>query len=252
MMIKELFLKADVLKEKIAKSRPLNEKELKEIENYFKIGLTYSSNALEGNSLTISETKILLEDGLTVGGKPIRDYYEAIGHSNAYDFMLNIAKEQPLVITEELIKKLHNLFYQGIDTENAGKYRSVKVFISGTEFVPPSPEKVAILMSNFVKYANEQKNKVHPIEWVALLHNGLVSIHPFVDGNGRTARLLANVALVNYGYGVVSIPPVLRKEYIDALVVSQRKSSPDNEPFIKLLAECVIETEKDYCRLLGI
>lgn len=248
----ELFEKADKFKEAISKSRPLTVKELRELENYFKIGLTYSSNALEGNSLTITETKLLLEDGLTIGGKPIRDYYEATGHSKAYDYMLNVAKENPININEDIIKRLHYLFYNLVDTENAGRYRDMQVFISGTEYVPPSPEKVPALMSEFINKANILKDKLHPIEFACFLHKGLVNIHPFEDGNGRTARLLSNIILINKGYGVVTIPPILRGEYIKCLCISQRSNNPDSEPFIKFIAECVIETQKDYCRLLNI
>ena len=248
----ELFDKADKYKETISKSRPLSEREIKEIENYFKIGVTYSSNALEGNSLTITETKILIEDGITVGGKPVKDYYEASGHSNAYDYMIKIAKEKPIVINEEIILKLHNLFYNKVDSENAGKYRIEQVFISGTEYLPPAAEEVPQLMKEFIENINLKKDILHPIEFAALLHKGLVDIHPFVDGNGRTARLLMNLVLVAYGYGVALIPPVLRREYIDSLIISQREKNSDVEPFIKLIAECVIETEKDYCMILKI
>lgn len=248
----ELFKKADRYREAIINSRPLNDRELKELDNYFKINLTYSSNAIEGNTLTITETKILLEDGITVGGKPIKDYYEASGHSEAYDYMLKMARNENFEITEEIIKKLHYFFYNKLDSEQAGKYREEKVFISGTEYIPPAPEKIDNLMKKFLNDMNIQKDKLHPIEYAALLHKGLVDIHPFLDGNGRTARLLMNLVLVAKGYGVVSIPPVLRKDYIDSLVFSQRKENPESETFIKLIAECVIETERDYCRMLEI
>lgn len=248
----ELFQKADKYKKIIMDSRPLTEREIKELENYFKIGLTYSSDAIEGNSLTLSETKILIEDGLTVGGKPLKDYLEAAGHAKAYDFMLEAAKAKGLEITEELIKKLHFLFYNGLDSENAGKYRREQVFISGTDYLPPTPEKVPMEMSNFITELNNRKKTLHLIEYAALLHKGIVDVHPFIDGNGRTARLAMNLVLVNGGYGVVSIPPVIRNEYINSLVKSRIGKKPNSDEFIKLIAECVIETQRDYCRLLRI
>ena len=107
----KLFEKADRYRERIDSVRPLTERETKNLEEYFKIGLTYSSNAIEGNTLTLSETKVLLEDGLTVGGKPIRDYYEATGHGKAYDYMLSSAKDQNVLISEEQILNLHKLIY---------------------------------------------------------------------------------------------------------------------------------------------
>lgn len=248
----ELFIKADKLKDKISNFRPLKERELKDLNQYFKIGLTYSSNALEGNTLTISETKILLEDGITVGGKAIKDYYEASGHSDAYDYMIEITKNKNIEISEKIIKRLHYLFYNKLDNKEAGNYRDQRVFISGTNYIPPNPEKLKNLMETFIETINKKKKILHPIEYATLVHKGLVDIHPFLDGNGRTARLLMNLILVSEGYGVVSIPPILRKEYIDSLVFSQRSKNPESDTFIKLIAECVIETEKDYCRILDI
>ena len=248
----ELFNKADQYKKIIQAARPLKPEEIKKLDAYFKIGLTYSSNALEGNTLTISETKVLLEDGLTAGGKPLKDSLEAIGHAKAYDFMLQMVREKPFEITEHIILELHRLFYEGIDKQNTGKYRDISVYITGTDYLPPEPEQVPQLMKEYVHKVNQLSGKVHPIELAALAHKWLVDIHPYVDGNGRTARLLMNLLLMHDGYGIVSIPPVLRVEYIDALRVSQRANQPDAEPFIKLIAECTIETQKDYCRLLRI
>jgi len=248
--LQELLQKADSYKEKISTARPLEKEELKSLDNYFRIGFTYSSNALEGNTLTISETKILLEDGITVGGKPLKDCYEAVGHGDAYDFMLNLARQHNMDITEDGIKKLHQLFYQKVDAEKAGRYRIIQVYISGTDYIPPSPGDVPRLMKHMVDQIRSSRATLHPIELAAMAHKRLVDIHPFVDGNGRTARLLMNLILVNAGYGVVSIPPVWRNEYINALSASRRLN--DMEPFSKLIAECVIETERDYCRLLKL
>lgn len=248
--LQELLQKADSYKEKISAARPLEKEELKSLDNYFRIGFTYSSNALEGNTLTISETKILLEDGITVGGKPLKDCYEAVGHGDAYDFMLDLARQQDMTITEYTIKRLHQLFYQKVDADKAGRYRSIQVFISGTDYIPPSAEDVPQLMRHMVDQIRSSRTTLHPIELAAMAHKRLADIHPFVDGNGRTARLLMNLILVNAGYGVVSIPPIWRNDYINALSASRRLS--DMEPFSKLIAECVIETERDYCRLLKL
>lgn len=248
--LQELLRKADFYKQKISSARPLAKEELKSLDNYFRIGFTYSSNALEGNTLSISETKILLEDGITVGGRPLKDCYEAVGHGSAYDFMLEQARQQHMEITEDTIRKLHRLFYQKVDAEQAGQYRSIQVYISGTEYVPPAPDEVPHLMAHLVDQLSSSRNTLHPIELAAMAHKRLVDIHPFIDGNGRTARLLMNLILVNTGYGVVSIPPIWRNDYINALSASRRLN--DMEPFSKLIAECAIETERDYCRLLRI
>lgn len=248
----ELFQKADYYKSLIDMNRPFDSEQLKELDNYFRVGFTYSSNSLEGNTLTITETKILLEDGITVGGKPIKDYYEASGHAQAYDYMLSVARTEQLNITEDIIKKLHSLFYHKLDQDEAGQYRKIQVYISGTEYLPPKAEEVPNLMEHFINQMQSSKQYIHPIEFAAICHKRLVDIHPFKDGNGRTARLLMNLILVNAGYGITSIPPVLRNEYINALILSQKEINSNIEPFIEFIAECVIETERDYCRLLRI
>lgn len=248
----ELFQKADYYKSLIDMNRPFASEQLKELDNYFRVGFTYSSNSIEGNTLTITETKILLEDGITVGGKPIKDYYEAAGHAQAYDYMLSVARTEQLDITEDIIKKLHHLFYHKLDQEEAGQYRKVQVYISGTDYLPPKAEEVPHLMEHFINEIQSSKRFMHPIEFAAICHKRLVDIHPFKDGNGRTARLLMNLILVNEGYGITSIPPVLRNEYINALILSQRENNPNIDIFIEFIAECVIETERDYCRLLRL
>lgn len=249
---KALFDKIDHYQKMIGERRPLTADEVKELDAYFRIGVTYSSNALEGNSLTLSETKVLLEDGITVGGKPIRDCYEATGHAKAYDYMLALARSNDFQLSEDVILRLHHLFYSGIDEEMAGRYRKGQVFITGTEYIPPAAEDVPALMRAFVVDLNEKRGRLHPVELAAYAHRRLVDIHPFQDGNGRTARLLMNLILINAGYCVVSIPPVLRHDYITALQQAQREKAPSDAAFIKLIAECEIEAQKDYCRMFHI
>ena len=249
-LLQELLQKADSYKKKISSARPLAKEELKSLDDYFRIGFTYSSNALEGNSLTISETKILLEDGITVGGRPLKDCFEAVGHGAAYDFMLTLARQQNLTITEDVIQNLHRLFYQKVNADQAGSYRTIQVYISGTQYLPPAPDDVPRLMKHLTDQIHFSQTTLHPVELAAMAHKRFVDIHPFIDGNGRTARLLMNLILVHNGYGIVSIPPVLRNDYINALSASRKLN--DMEPFSKLIAECVIETERDYCRLLRL
>ena len=124
--------RTDEMKTRIDGFRPLSHHMLRQIKEYLRIGFTYASNALEGNSLTETETKIVIEDGITIGGEPLRDHYEAIGHSEAYDLLLNTAKQKE--ITENQIKELHRVFFYRIDAKQAGKYRRQKVLISGTDF----------------------------------------------------------------------------------------------------------------------
>lgn len=253
MTFADLLNRIDQYAEIIKNHRPLlSANEVKELDAYFKIGVTYSSNALEGNSLTLSETKVLLEDGLTVGGKPIRDCYEATGHAKAYDYMLTLARSDDFQLTEDVILRLHQLFYHAVDEAGAGKYRTEQVFLTGTEYLPPTAAEVPKQMQAFVAELNLKRNLMHPVHLAAYAHRRLVDIHPFLDGNGRTARLLMNLILINAGYCVVSIPPVLRHDYITALQKAQRATSPDEIPFLQLIAECELEAQKDYCRMFRI
>lgn len=241
----QLLQKIDELQKMINNKRPLNEIEQKELKDYFAIGLTYSSNALEGNSLTISETKVVLEDGLTVGGKPLKDILEAVGHKKAYDFMYSLTKEN--TISEEHIKQLHKLFYQGIDETIAGVYRKQRVFISGSEYNVAPYDQIDMLMPAMINKFNEARASEHPVVFAAKLHQEFVYIHPFVDGNGRVARLLLNLALLQDGYPVVVIPPICRSEYITAL----EKGHENENVFIQFIMERVVESQRDYIRLIG-
>jgi Fic family protein len=252
MDIQALLSRIDKTKALIDAHRPLATEEIKELDAYFRIGTTYSSNALEGNTLTLTETKVLLEDGLTTGDKPLRDCYEAVGHAKAYDFMLEVARSERLDFTGDMILGLHRLFYQGIEPEKAGVYRDHQVFITGTEYVPPTSAKVPELMTDFLEKLNRECGRAHPVRLAAFAHRKLVDIHPFADGNGRTARLLMNLILVNKGYQIIIIPPIRRMDYINALVAAQREHAPSDEAFIRLIAECEIEAQKDYCRMFSI
>jgi Uncharacterized conserved protein len=252
MELQSLLKRTDEYKALIDSRRPLAPQEIKELDAYFRIGTTYSSNALEGNTLTLSETKVLLEDGITVGGKSMRECNEAIGHGRAYDFMLEIARSESFTFSEDMILHLHKLFYEGIDAAQAGVYRSHQVFISGTEYIPPTAEDVPALMKELVSELNNKIEKLHPVELAALAHRRLVDVHPYTDGNGRTARLLMNLVLVNQGYQLALIPPVLRLDYINALKAAQRDKTPSDAAFVKLIAECVIEAQRDYCRMFRI
>jgi len=244
-MTTPVLKKIDALRAKINTHRPLDTHMLKQVREYFRIGMAYSSNALEGNSLTETETKIVIEDGITIGGKPIRDHLEALGHSEAYDLLFRLAKHQSF--TEANVKELHRLFYYRIDAKQAGKYRKQRVIITGTDFIPPAPERIPDLMGSFIAGIPEAKMKHHPVEFAAIIHKELVAIHPFIDGNGRAARLLMNLALLQAGYPLAIIPPVLRREYLDTL---NKTHKGDDGPFISFIAGVCHESAKEYLRLL--
>ena len=242
--MEDLLLKIDQLRDKINALRPIKGDGLEKLKDYYNVGLTYSSNALEGNSLTEAETKIIIEDGLTVAGKPLREHFEAIGHSQAFNKMFLLAQQKSF--SQSDIQELHKLFYHCIDLDRAGVYRDPQVFISGSAYALPAPEKVATLMQQFITDYGTLNQGLHVIEYAALVHKVFVFIHPFIDGNGRVARLLMNLALLQHGYFIAIIPPVMRRDYIAAL----EKAHEDDGQFKNFIASMVYETQKDIVRLL--
>ncbi len=235
----------DELKRKLDALRPFPEDTLKSLREYYRVGLTYTSNALEGNSLTESETKVVIEDGLTVNGKPLHDVYEAIGHAEAYDHLQTLATVKQLETAD--ILKLHELFYKRIDPAKAGKFRTVQVFISGSHHSLPKPAQIPSLLDNFLQWYHLHETQLHPVELAALVHQKFVFIHPFIDGNGRVGRLLMNLVLLRFGYPVTIIPPTLRFEYIAAL----EKAHTDTKDFVHFIIAREVETLRELLRLLG-
>lgn len=241
-----IYKTIDLYKKEIDKYRPFEGDMLEQIKAYYKIGLTWSSNALEGNTYTESETKVLLEDGLTVGGKPLRETFEVLGHGKAYDFMYTILKGKE--ITEDHVLTMHKLFYEDIEENYAGKYRDMNVIITGSKYPVTDYKNINYEMDALFNWINSERQNYHPVEFAALLHKRFVFIHPFKDGNGRVARLLMNTALIQDGYLLALIPPILRNDYIALL----EKAHRDDKPFIEFIAERVKESEKEIMRLLHI
>ena len=241
----ELLQTAEQLRDRVIALRPFPEETLKSLREYYRIGLTYSSNALEGNSLTESETKVVIEDGLTIEGKPLRDVYEAVGHAHAYDYIHTLAASKPL--EESDILELHRLFYEKIDSEKAGHYRTMPVFISGSRYAVSPPAKIKGDMKKFVKWFNDNEHQLSTPEFAALAHQKFVFIHPFIDGNGRVARLILNLALIRGEYTIALIPAILRHEYVQSLEMSHKNP----QVFVDFIAERIIATQMDLLRLLN-
>jgi Fic family protein len=235
------------LRNEIEQYRPLDPHTIHELKRYYRIGFTYTSNALEGNTLTESETKVVLEDGLTIGGKPMKDHLEAIGHAKAYDYLYELVDQAD--IKEKDILALHRLVVEGIEGVELGRYRSKPVIITGTDFIPPKPIDVAERMNIFLseKFSAWQKEK-DPVEQAALSHLELVTIHPFMDGNGRTARLLMNLLLLKAGFGITIIPPIVRNDYVSTLRIAQVEQNP--QTFLNFISHQVYESMKDLLRLI--
>ena len=218
-------------KKRMNRIRPHSKSALQKLKERFALEWTYNSNAIEGNSLTLNETRLILETGLTVKGKPLREHFEAINHKEAIDRIETMVKTKS-PITQDTIKKIHALILKGISDTDAGTYRSVRVRIPGAVFTPPDPVKINRQMSELISWLN--KEKTHPIDLAAQAHHKLVHIHPFTDGNGRTSRLIMNLILMRAGYPPAIILNNDRKKYYDRLKKADRG---DIKPFTNFIAQ---------------
>lgn len=240
------FSYIDSLKEAIDEHRPFSKGLANSLQEKLIVEWTYNSNAIEGNTLTLSETKVVLE-GITIGGKSMVEHLEAINHRDAILFIEDlIANKEPL--SEWNIKNIHALILKEIDNTNTGKYRSENVVISGAKHIPSKYYEIGDLMQKLmVEYQNEWK-AFHPLVRATLIHGEFVKIHPFIDGNGRTSRLLLNFELMKNGYPPIIIKNEQRARYYDVLDLAH--TTMNYEPFIELVSELVIESEKLWLSLL--
>lgn len=239
------FNEVDSLKKELDSKRPISKETLKSLKESINLEWTYNSNGIEGNTLTLRETQVVLE-GITVGGKTITEHLEAINHEKAILYLDDLVKDNS-PITEWNIKNIHQLILKEIDNENAGRYRKENVTIKGALHIPPDFVKIPELMEKLI-LNYETWNKYHPIIQAALLHGELVKIHPFIDGNGRTSRLIMNLDLMNHGYNPVIIKKENRLEYYE--VLDKSHTTRDYTDFIKLVTKLEIEILKKYLKLL--
>ena len=226
--------------------RPLPPELVSNLDDWFRVELTYSSNAIEGNTLTRRETALVVEKGLTVRGKSLNEHLEAHNHAKALDFVRGLVDRSTDSLSESDLLRLHGLILQGIDDQNAGRYRSVPVRISGSMVVLPNYMKVPRLMTEFVDQVLANPKGLHPVEVATQAHYELVTIHPFADGNGRTARLLMNLVLMQHGYPPAIISMRQRERYISSLEQAQLGGS--REDFDKMIARAVDRSLDIYLR----
>ena len=246
-----LLQECDALKTRLSELRPLPAVALKKIENALAIEYTYESNRIEGNTLTLQETELVVSEGITISGKSMREHLEAINHAEAIDYIKDFAKSNA-EIGERIIKEIHALVLHGIDRENAGCYRNVPVMISGSRHLPPQPYLIAKLMEDFIlNFRQMESQNMHPILVAAYLHDELVRIHPFIDGNGRTSRLLMNLYLLRKGYTLVNMKGSDNEKvaYYNTLEASHIDNHP--ELFQKYVAEAELQSLKNYLSVLG-
>lgn len=242
--MQDILNKIDSIKSVLDGYRPFPDHVIKQLRDYYRIGLTYSSNAIEGNTLTESETKVIIEDGITIGGKSLREHYEVIGHAKSYDQMHSLLDDS---ISEEQVLMLHRLFFEQIDAGNAGKYRNKNVIITGTDYLPPDYSEVAGLMKRHVENLNSGAGNKHVLEWASGLHVEFESIHPFSDGNGRIGRLLLSALTLKNGYCPVVIPPIRRAEYIAAM---QKANKGDMAALRALILSVIYEEMKSLKKIV--
>ena len=229
------YAKLDELKNRLNAYR---KNEHPKVVKALEIEYTYESNKIEGNTLTLQETAFVIEKGITVGGKTMVEHLEAINHSDAIGFIKALAQRHA-TLSERDILQIHSLVLQGIDKVNAGVYRKVPVMIIGAKHKPPQPFLVPKQMEELMLWYNDHKATLHPIELSAEMHERLATIHPFIDGNGRTSRLLMNLILLQNGYPIAILKGdyTSRLEYYNALETAQTQN--DKTPFIELITETV-------------
>ena len=227
-------------KRELDKKRPIPSYVLKSIKDSLSIEWTYNSNSIEGNTLTLQETKMVIEDGFTIKGKSLREHFEVVNHQEAIEFVESLASNE-YVLNKLDILSIHHLVLQKIEKDFAGKYRTSGVRISGANFVPPNALKVDEFVSELIDFAND--SEVDILIRSAIFHHRFVWIHPFFDGNGRTARLLLNLILMKSGFPPAIILKNDRKKYYDAL---NQANNQDYSKLVLLILQAVERTLDIY------
>ena len=239
------ILKIDALKKELDSKRPLTAGETEKLREQFMVDFTYNSNAIEGNTLTLKETAMVLE-GMTIDKKPLKDHLEAVGHRDAFLYVEDIAKDTK--ISEYVIKNIHSLVLMD-RPDDKGTYRKIPVTIMGAYTEPVQPYMIEPKMTELIVVNEKRKKKMHPIERIARFHLEFEGIHPFIDGNGRCGRLLLNLDLIQNGYPAINVKFADRKKYYDAF--DHFYKSDNAEPMIKLIAEYVTERIEQYLEILN-
>jgi Fic family protein len=215
------------------------------IIKWLRTELTYTSNNIEGNTLTREETALTIEKGITSGSKPLRDYLEAKNHAEALDYVVSLLNQEVLS-WEDVILKIHSLILNGINDDHRGRYRTVRVRIAGSDAILPNPLKVPYLMEEFAKKLTAKPDDVSK---ASEAHYKLVEIHPFIDGNGRTARLLMNLILMRAGYLPLIVPPTERRRYIAG--IHSRNIDGNLLGYHRYMLKLLLKSVNIYVKLFG-
>ncbi len=245
--LESILAQIDVLKAKLDTFRQYDSYR---ISQALELEYTFESNRIEGNTMTLRETDLVINEGLTISGKSMREHLEAINHQEAIAFIKDLMNKNTSLVEREVLS-IHNLILRGIHPEDAGRYRKVQVMIKGSAHMPPQPFLVAKEMEDFFIWYETNKNKLHPIVLAAEMHERLVTIHPFIDGNGRTSRLVMNLILLQHGYVIANIKGDYdsRMSYYKALETAQTQNN--KEDFILFVAQIEKESLERYLAIIG-
>jgi Fic family protein len=245
--LKTILDEIDALKAALYKFRELDSFR---ITQSLELEYTFESNRIEGNTLTLRETDLVINEGLTISGKSMREHLEAINHVEAVAYIKQLI-ERNFSFNERELLSVHNLILRGIIPEDAGRFRKVQVMIKGSSHMPPQPFLVPKQMEDYFLWMEENKNKLHPVILAAEMHERLVTIHPFIDGNGRTSRLIMNLILLQNGYVIANIKGdyETRMKYYQSLETAQ--TSGNKEDFILLIAQIEKECMQRYLDIIS-
>ena len=245
--IEKVIDEIDVLKTQLETKRAFDNYRIRDA---LEMEYTFESNRIEGNTLTLMETDLVINKGLTISGKSMREHLEAINHKEAIDYIKYLV-DKSTVLNERELLTIHNLILRGVDPENAGKYRSVPVSISGSKHIPPQPYLVPKQMEDYFIWYEKNRNLLHPVVLAAEMHERLVTIHPFIDGNGRTSRLIMNLILLQHGYVIANIKGDIetRMKYYYGLETVQSGGSKDQ--FVQFVSFVEKESLERYLAILS-
>jgi len=245
--LKSLITEIDKLKKQLNKFRHLDSYR---IAQALELEYTFESNRIEGNTLTLKETDLVINEGLTISGKSMREHLEAINHKDAIEYVKHLVEKNTTLNERELLS-IHNLILRGIEPQNAGRYRNVQVMIKGSKHLPPAPYLVAKQMEDCFLWFEANKSKLHPVLLAAEMHERVVTVHPFIDGNGRTSRLIMNLILLKHGFVIANIKGDAKSRMAYYTVLEVAQSEGNKVPFLEFIAETELVALQRYLSVIS-
>lgn len=233
-------------KDILSKARPLPTSALLKIKESLSIEWTYNSNSIEGNTLTLQETQLVLQEGITIKGKSLREHFEAKNHELAIDFLYSLVNDNYILRSIDILS-LHGYVLRSIEEDFAGRLRNGGVRISGANFIPPNANKVSQLLDELIDFVNVNPLVLNDIELATVFHHKFVWIHPFFDGNGRTVRLAMNLLLLRNGFPPAIILKTDRKKYYEAL---NQANNGNYQKLMLLMCQAIERTLNIYLGVL--